>query len=114
MIGPILLILMPVLNLRKNTPISYSDKTQCFYCNLVALSKSLGIERIFINNKRDSAYSRGLWKKCENPKEMGKLNVFFVSHNTIKFRILGDGPIEPVTYVTDFKNMFSDIDIDNM
>ena len=44
---------------------------------------------------------------------MGTLNVFFVSNSTFKDKILENGPVKPVTHVSDCK-MFPDINIDNL
>ena len=44
---------------------------------------------------------------------MGKLNVFFVSNGTIKFKILKNDPMKLVAHATELKKMFPDIYIDN-
>lgn len=44
---------------------------------------------------------------------MGTLNVFFVSNSTFKDKILENGPVKPVTHVSDCK-MFPDINTDNL
>ena len=44
---------------------------------------------------------------------MGKLNVFFVSNGTIKFKILENDPMKLVAHATELKKMFPDIYIDN-
>ena len=45
---------------------------------------------------------------------MGKLRVFFVSNGTIKINILENDRVKPVTHAADLKQIFPDIDIDNL
>ena len=58
--------------------------------------------KIFIN-VRLWAYYCGPWHKYKKNEGLGKLNVFFVSNDTIKVKM----------FVCDLK-MFPDIDIDNL
>ena len=69
--------------------------------------------RILINESL-CAYYRRLWRKCKKLKSMGKLRVFFVSNGTIKIKILENDRVKPVTHAADLKQIFPDIDIDNL
>ena len=68
--------------------------------------------KIFINVRLWNYY-RGLWHKCKKNEGWGKLNVFFVSNDTIKVKLLENDPVKAVTCVADLK-IFPDIDIDNL
>ena len=68
---------------------------------------------IFLNESL-CAYYRGLWNKCKNFKDMGKLHVFFVSNGTIKVKMLENDRAKPITHAADLKKMFPDIDVDNL
>ena len=69
--------------------------------------------RIFINESL-CAYYCGLWNICKKLKGMGKLHVFFASNGTIKVKMFENDRTKLIIHGADLKNMFPDIDVDNL
>ena len=68
--------------------------------------------KIFINGSLSDFY-RGLWKKCKNLKDIGRVHVVFVSNGAIEVKILENDRAKPITHPADLKKMLLDIDIEN-
>ena len=75
--------------------------------NLPSDSKS------FINESLCGCYS-GLWNKCKRLKGDNKIHQFYTSNGIIRFKLIENGSVKTITHVSDLKDLFPDIDIDNL
>ena len=69
--------------------------------------------KIFIN-KSLCGYYRGLWNKCKRLKGDKKIHQFYTKNGIIRLKLVENGSLKTITHVNDLKNLFPDIDTDNL
>ena len=69
--------------------------------------------KIFINKSLCGCY-RGLWNKCKRLKGDKKIHQFYTKNGIIRLKLVENGSLKTITHVNDLKNLFPDIDTDNL
>ena len=52
-----------------------------------------------------------LWSKCKRLHDLGKISYFYISSDTIKFKISENRNPISITYTQDFVKCFSEVDL---
>ena len=68
---------------------------------------------IFINESL-SFYYKMLWNKCKKLWKKKLIYTYFTSNGNIRCRIRENGKVRTATHITDFKNNFPDIVINDL
>ena len=71
--------------------------------------------KIFINESL-CGYYRGLWNKCKRLKDElnKKIHQLYTNHVIIRLKLVENGSVKTIIHVNDLKELFPDIDIDNL
>ena len=69
--------------------------------------------KIFINESL-CGYYRGLWNKCKRLKGDKKIHQVYTNNGIIPLKLVENGSVKTITHVNDLKDLFPDIDIDNL
>ena len=69
--------------------------------------------KIFINESLCGCY-RGLWNKCKRLKGDKKIHLFYTKNGIIRLKLVEIGSVKSIIYFSDLKDLFPDIDIDNL
>ena len=69
--------------------------------------------KIFIN-ENFCGYYRGLWNECKRLKVDNKMHQFYTNNGIIRLKLVENGSVKTITHVNDLKDLFPDIDNDNL
>ena len=69
--------------------------------------------KIFINESL-CPYYRGIWNKCKKLRAIQKIHQFYTISGLIRVKLEKTGPSKIITHVVDLKELFPDIDIENL
>ena len=69
--------------------------------------------KIFINESL-CPYHRGIWNKCKKLRAIQKINQFYTISGLIRVKLEETGPSKIITHMVDLKELFPDIDIENL
>ena len=69
--------------------------------------------KIFIN-ENVCPYYRGIWNKCKKLRPIQKLHQFYTISGLIRVKLEGTGPSKIITHMVDLRELFPDIDIENL
>ena len=68
---------------------------------------------IFINESV-CPYYRGIWNKCKKLRAIQKIHQFYTISGLIRVKLEETGPSRIITHMVDLKELFPDIDIENL
>ena len=69
--------------------------------------------KIFINESL-CPYYRGIWNKCKKLRAIQKIHQFYTISGLIRVKLEETGPSRIITHMVDLKELFPDIDIENL
>ena len=69
--------------------------------------------KIFINDS-PCEYCRGLQNKCKQLNGDKRIHQFYTNNGIIRLKLVKNGSVKTVTHVNDLKDLFPDMDIDNL
>ena len=69
--------------------------------------------KIFINESL-CPYYRGIWNKCKKLRTIQKIHQFYTISGLIRVKLEETGPSRIITHMVDLKELFPDIDIENL
>ena len=69
--------------------------------------------KIFINESL-CPYYRGIWNKCKKLRAIEKTHQFYTMNSLIRVKLEQTGPSKIITLTVDLKDLFPDIDIENL
>ena len=104
------------------TIIKLSNRKDCFQV-LRAKKRLKDLNGITLNLQSDSkifinkslcGYYRGLWNKCKRLKGDKKIYQFYTNNGIIRLKLVENGSVKTITHVNDLKDLFPNIDIDNL
>ena len=68
---------------------------------------------IFINESL-GAYYRGIWNKCKKLRAIQKIHQFYTISGLIRVKLEETGPSKVITHMVHLKELFPDLDIENL
>ena len=69
--------------------------------------------KIFINDSL-CGYCRGLWNICQRLNGDKRIHQFYTNNEIIRLKLVKNGSVKTITHVNDLKDLFPDMDIDNL
>ena len=69
--------------------------------------------KTFINESL-CPYYRGIWNKCKKLRTTQKIHQFYTISGLIHVKLQETGPSKIITHMVDLKDLFPDIDIENL
>ena len=69
--------------------------------------------KIFINENL-CPYHRGIWNKCKKLRAIQNIHQFYTISGLISVKLEKTGPSKIITHMADLKELFTDIDIENL
>ena len=69
--------------------------------------------KIFVNESL-CLYYRGIWNKCKKLRAIQKIHQFYTISGLIRVKLEETGPSRIITHMVDLKELFPDIDIENL
>ena len=106
----------------KKTIIKLSNRKDCLQVqraekrlkDLDGTTLNLPIDsKIFINDSV-CGYCRGLWNICKRLNGDKRIHQFYTNNGIIRLKLVKNGSVQTVTHVNDLKDLFPDMDIDNL
>ena len=68
---------------------------------------------IFVNESL-CPYYRGIWNKCKKLRAIQKIHQFYTISGLIRVKLEETGPSKIITHIVGLKELFPDIDIENL
>ena len=106
----------------KKTIIKLSNRKDCLQVqraekrlkDLDGTTLNLPIDsKIFINDSY-CGYCRGLWNICKRLNGDKRIHQFYTNNGIIRLKLVKNGSVKTITHVNDLKDLFPDMDIDNL
>ena len=68
----------------------------------------------FFINESLCPYYRGIWNECKKLRGIQKIHQFYTISGLIRVKLEETGPSRIITHMVDLKELFPDIDIENL